>query len=68
MSDNHRDDIDLATAAEQSSEEDEAQEGNSLTADENSVDSAEHGAIHIEGEQDEDFAALLAALDAAAKN
>ncbi len=68
MTENHRDDIDLATAAEQSSEEDEAQEGNSLAADENSVDSAEHGALHIEGDSDddEDIAALLAALDAAA--
>ena len=67
MTENHRDDIDLATAAEQSSEEDEAQEGNSLLADEDSVDSAEHAAIHIEGDStgDEDLAALLAALDAA---
>jgi transcription termination/antitermination protein NusG len=68
VTENHRDDIDLATAAEQSSEEDEAQEGNSLAADERAVDSAEHGALHIEGEADEndDLAALLAALDAAA--
>jgi len=67
VTENHRDDIDLATAAEQSSEEDEAQEGNSLTVDEQSVESAEHGAIHVEGESndDEDLAALLAALDAA---
>lgn len=67
MTENHRDDIDLATAAEQSSEEDEAQEGNSLSVDEGSVESAEHEAIHIEGESndDEDLAALLAALDAA---
>ena len=67
MTENHRDDIDLATAAEQSSEEDEAQEGNSLSADEESVESAEHEAIHVEGESndDEDLAALLAALDAA---
>ena len=67
MTENHRDDIDLATAAEQSSEEDEAQEGNSLADDEGSVESAEHEALHIEGESDddEDIAALLAALDAA---
>ena len=67
MTENHRDDIDLATAAEQSSEEDEAQEGNSLAGDEGSVESAEHEALHIEGESDddEDIAALLAALDAA---
>ena len=67
MTDNHRDDIDLATAAEQSSEEDEAQEGNSLFADEDSVESAEHEAVHVEGDaSDEDLTALLAALDAAA--
>jgi transcriptional antiterminator NusG len=68
VTENHRDDIDLATAAEQSSEVDEAQEGSSLAADEHSVDSAEHGALHIEGESDDndDLAALLAALDAAA--
>ena len=68
MSENHRDDIDLATAAEQSSEEDEAQEGNELEADENSVDSAEHEAIHIEDEDSDDegdLAGLLEALDAA---
>jgi len=67
VTENHRDDIDLATAAEQSSEEDEAQEGNSLSVDEESVESAEHEAIHVEGESndDEDLAALLAALDAA---
>ena len=66
MSDNHRDDIDLATAAEQSSEEDEFQEGNTLAADENSVDSAEHAAIHVEDEDEEgDLAGLLEALDAA---
>jgi len=65
----HRDDIDLATAAEQSSEEDEAQEGNSLTADETSVESAEHEALHVESDDDSeeegDLAGLLEALDAA---
>jgi transcription termination/antitermination protein NusG len=68
VTENHRDDIDLATAAEQSSEDDEAQEGNSLQADEESVESAEHEAVHVEGDSndDEDLAALLAALDAAA--
>jgi transcriptional antiterminator NusG len=68
VTDNHRDDIDLATAAEQSSEVEEVQEGSTQTADEDSVATAEHEAIHIEGEvdEDEDLAALLAALDAAA--
>jgi transcription termination/antitermination protein NusG len=68
VTENHRDDVDFATAAEQSSEEDEAQEGNSLQNDEDSVESAEHSAIHVEGDSasDEDITALLAALDAAA--
>ena len=67
VSDNHRDDIDLATAAEQSSEEDEFQEGNPLAADESSVGSAEHAAIHVESDDEEegDLAGLLEALDAA---
>ncbi|MCU1425616.1 MAG: nusG, partial [Microbacteriaceae bacterium] len=67
VSENHRDDIDLATAAEQSSEVDEVQEGNSLAADENSVDSAEHEAVHIadDDEEEGDLAGLLEALDAA---
>jgi transcriptional antiterminator NusG len=49
-----RDDIDLATAAEQSSEEDEAQEGNELAADELSVESAETGALHLVDENSDD--------------
>ena len=69
VSENHRDDIDLATAAEQSSEDDEAQEGNSLAADEDSVDAAEQGALHVEDENEEaeagDLAGLIEALDAA---
>jgi transcriptional antiterminator NusG len=68
VTDTHRDDIDLATAAEQSSEEDESQEGNSLAADESSVESAEHRAMHViddEAEEEGDLAGLLEALDAA---
>jgi len=69
VSENHRDDIDLATAAEQSSEDDEAQEGNSLAADEDSVDAAEQEALHVEDENEEaeagDLAGLIEALDAA---
>ena len=70
-----RDDIDLATAAEQSSEEDEAQEGNELAADEESAESAESRALHVvneeDGEDDTDTdtdveANLDAALDAVA--
>ena len=47
MSEDKSSDIDLATAAEQSSEEDEAQEGMTLAEQESSVDSAEHQAMHI---------------------
>ncbi|MEV4668241.1 transcription termination/antitermination protein NusG [Microbacterium sp. LWO12-1.2] len=48
MSERYSDDADWATAAEQSSEEDEAQEGNVLAAEELSVTAAEHVALHIE--------------------
>ncbi len=69
MSENHRDDFELATAAEQSSEEDEAQEGSPLAAAEESEESAEHEAIHVidedEADDDSDLAGLLEALDAA---
>ena len=52
VSGTNRDDIDLATAAEQSSEEDEAQEGNELAADEESAESAESLALHVVNEDD----------------
>lgn len=68
MSENHREDSELATAAEQSSEEDEAQTGNTLAEAERSEDSAEHQAMHVEGgsaDVDADLAGLLEALDAA---
>jgi transcriptional antiterminator NusG len=54
VSGTERDDIDLATAAEQSSEEDEAQEGNELAEDEASIENAESGALHIVDENDDD--------------
>jgi len=54
VSERYSDDADWATAAEQSSEEDEAQEGNILAAEEFSVTSAEHVAIHIEDEDDDE--------------
>ncbi|OII15553.1 transcription termination/antitermination protein NusG [Curtobacterium sp. MCBA15_008] len=53
MSDNSRDDIDLATAAEQSSEVEENQEGDVETSEGRAVESAEERAISIEGEDDE---------------
>ena len=67
MSETHRDDFEIATAAEQSSEEDEAQEGNPLAAAEASEESAEHQAIHVidDDEEEGDLAGLLEALDAA---
>lgn len=73
MTEDPRRDIDLATAAEQSSEEDEAQEGNVLGQEEQSVDSAEHAAIHVidedensdEGDVEAGLTQLLDALDAA---
>ena len=71
MSESDRRDIELGTAAEQSSEEDEAQEGNILEQDDRSDDPAEQAAIHVEAEGDDgddengDLAGLLEALDAA---
>lgn len=60
-------DIDLATAAEQSSEEDEAQEGNVLDSQIHAADPAEHNAMHIVDESAEpDFDGLLDALENAA--
>lgn len=70
MSENHRDDFELATAAEQSAEDDEAQTGNTLAAADHSEDAAEHVAMHVidddeEENADPDLAGLLEALDAA---
>ncbi len=60
-------DLDYSTAAEQSSEEDEAQEGNTLEADLHSVDAVEHSAMHLIDESDEpNLDGLLDALEAAA--
>lgn len=53
MSERYSGDADWATAAEQSSEDDEAQEGNTLAAEEQSTVSAERVAVHIEGDADE---------------
>ncbi|MCU1586249.1 MAG: nusG [Microbacteriaceae bacterium] len=65
VSGTERDDIDLATAAEQSSEEDEAQEGNELASDESSVVSAEASALHVVDQDDSDTNDIEADLDAA---
>ncbi|TFD36452.1 transcription termination/antitermination protein NusG [Cryobacterium sp. TMT1-19] len=47
MTDTNHDDVDWATAAEQSSTEDEAQDGNTLAAEEDSVEAAEQVAVHV---------------------
>ena len=52
MSDTQRDDIDLATAAEQSSEVEETQEGTTLDDDASSVEAAEQTAMHVESGDD----------------
>lgn len=48
MSERYVDDADWSTAAEQSSEDDEAQEGNVLADQERSAEAPEHAALHIE--------------------
>ncbi len=71
MPDDERRDIDLATAAEQGSEVEEAQEGGVYTADEESVEAAEHRALHVVDEDEEteddttDLDGLLDALSSA---
>ena len=52
MSEKYTDDADWATAAEQSSEDDEAQEGNILAAEERSSAPAEHLAVHVVDDDD----------------
>ncbi|MBG6056755.1 transcriptional antiterminator NusG [Cryobacterium sp. MP_M5] len=68
MTETNHDDVDWATAAEQSSDEDEAQEGNTLAAEEDSVEAAEQAAVHVfdpsVGVEDN----LDAALDALAES
>jgi len=61
-----RDDVDWATAAEQSSEEDEAQEGSPNEHDEEAVEAAEHRAVHVVDDDGNDID-LDAVLDAIAE-
>lgn len=56
-------DVDLATAAEQSSEEDEAQEGMTLAEEIESIDSAEHQAMHVVDEAEGNLEEQLDALE-----
>jgi transcription termination/antitermination protein NusG len=71
VSESDRRDIELGTAAEQSSEEDEAQEGSILELEDRSEDPAEQVALHVEDEDGDDevengdLAGLIEALDAA---
>ncbi|WP_136709216.1 transcription termination/antitermination protein NusG [Agromyces sp. H66] len=66
MSRTERDDVDWATAAEQSSEEDEVQEGSTLEHDEESVEAAEHRAVHVVDDEGAEVD-LVAVLDAMAE-
>ena len=68
MTETNRDDVDWATAAEQSANDDEAQEGNTLAADETSVEAAEQVALHVEDENADIEDDLDAALDALAES
>lgn len=54
MSERYVDDADWAPTAEQSSEDDEAQEGDVLASQERASDAAEHSAIHIVDDEDDD--------------
>lgn len=63
MSERYVDDADWATAAEQSSEDDEAQEGNVLAEEERSVEPAEHAALHVVDEDEIDDLADLEDID-----
>jgi transcription termination/antitermination protein NusG len=63
VSEDKAQDIDVATAAEQSSEEDEAQEGMSLLEQEQSSDSAEHQAMHIVNDDEINVDEALDALE-----
>ncbi|MEJ3405529.1 transcription termination/antitermination protein NusG [Rathayibacter sp. YIM 133350] len=65
MAKTEHDDVDWATAAEQSSEDDETQEGNTLAHDEAEVVAAEHNAIHVVDDEDTEVD-LDAVLDAIA--
>jgi transcriptional antiterminator NusG len=63
VSERYVDDADWATAAEQSSEDDEAQEGNVLAAEEHSVEPAEHLALHVVDDIDEEDLSDLEDID-----
>ena len=66
MTRNEREDVDWATAAEQSSEVEETQEGATQEHDEDSVEPAEHRAVHIVDDEGNDID-LDAVLDSLAE-
>ncbi|WP_374008072.1 transcription termination/antitermination protein NusG [Leifsonia sp. LS-T14] len=66
MSETNRDDVDWAPAAEQSSEDDEAQTGNVLASEDEASDSAEHEALHVVADDGSEID-LDAVLDAMAE-
>ncbi|SDH11896.1 transcription antitermination protein nusG [Leifsonia sp. 98AMF] len=66
VSETNRDDVDWAPAAEQSSEDDEAQTGNVLASEDEASDSAEHEALHVVADDGTEID-LDAVLDAMAE-
>ena len=64
MTDNHRDDIDLASAAEQSSETDDLLQDDVLDRDEHGSENAENRALHVADDEEETEANLDSILDA----
>ncbi|GAA2072650.1 transcription termination/antitermination protein NusG [Pseudolysinimonas kribbensis] len=64
MTDNHRDDIDLASAAEQSSETDDLLQDDVLDRDEFGSENAENRAVHVTDDGEETEANLDSILDA----
>jgi transcriptional antiterminator NusG len=65
VTEEHLKDIDTAPAAEQSSEEDEAQEGNILAEESHSSDAAETVAVHIVDDEATDFDEASSSLEVA---
>jgi transcription termination/antitermination protein NusG len=63
VSERYTDDADWAPAAEQSSEDDQAQEGNILAAEDRASTAAEHIAIHVVDDEDDDLAEDVDEID-----
>ena len=65
MTDDHLKDVDIAPAAEQSSEEDEAQEGNILSEEIHDSDAAESVAMHVVDDDATNYDESLESLESA---